>query len=201
MVSAAGLALLYWLAPREYEPPAAREVGTRTQPAFLGRVRTRDFVAELRSALAGRSSFVAVRLVRTYTKSQDIQRSFLGLTSEATVVIVYSVEYAVGFDLRRLEIDRAQGGLVVTVDRPGLVATPAVRLHSHDVPDRGLLVGEEAALVELQAGVLPYVERQAARLEGEPEVAARAEAEFLRFLSGVLASRGDAAPAIRLSYR
>jgi len=62
-------------------------------------------------------------------------------------------------------------------------------------------VGEEAALVELQAGVLPYVERQAARLENEPEVTARAEAEFLRFLSGILGNRGDAAPTIRLSYR
>lgn len=201
IISAVVVALLYWLGAREYEPPVAREVGARTQAAFLGRVRTRDFVAELQSALAGRTSFVAVRLVRTYSKSQNIQRSLLGLTSEASVVIVYSVEYSVGFDLRRLEIDRVESGRVVTVGPPQLVATPAVRLLSHVVSNRGLLIKEEAALVTLQTGVLPYVERQAAEVVREPEVTGIAEAEFVRFLSSLLGEVGGAAPTIRLRYR
>jgi hypothetical protein len=42
--------------------------------------------------------FLAVKIDREYVHVEHIQKSMLGINSEATIILTYAVEYSFGFD-------------------------------------------------------------------------------------------------------
>jgi len=202
LVLAAYLVLQRCSGDTPFNPPVVKQETTRVRRGWVSTTRLTDFVAETRSALTGQSSFIGARVTRDYTHIEQVAVSILGLPSDASVHVSYRAELAFGYDLTPagFTVTADRGGIVVTLPRPTLVASPGVQLLSHEVSDRGLFVDEEAVVIELQQAIHGTVQRRAATIASEPAVVARCEETLALFLRAVLARHGPP-PTIRFAYR
>ena len=117
---------------------------TATQDSLLGYTRYTDYLSESKRALEGQSRFLAARVDREYVQVEHIQKSTLGWKSDATVILKYAVEYSFGFDLRpdQFSLDGDMNGITITLSKPILVASPAVKLLTHEIPSKGVFIDE-----------------------------------------------------------
>lgn len=202
----AGVALLltaYGCQRSGPNPPLLREEFSVTHPGLLGSTRLTDYVAVTRAALEGRASLLAANVSRDYVQVEHVHRTLLGIPSDAAVLLQYAVEYPVGFDLQpgRFTVSGEGQGIHLTLRRPQVVAAPAVRLLSYEVLERGWLVNEEAAVIDLQQRLPALAAQRAGAVERDPAVVALAEQRLRGFLAALLSKQAGPAPSIRITYR
>ena len=202
----AGLAFYFWPStPPAIDPPTMQPDGSTTDAGPIITTRTIDYVAILSSALSQKSRFLTLTLAENVVRDREIEVTVLGVPSRARVRVNYHAEYPIGYVLEAGSYSVAKDGksLVVTLHRPELVATPAVKLKSYKVVDGGWLVDEKTALLKLQQLIQPEAERRAVFILKRPDVVPRSEKAFRAFLEPLLATaaEGGTAPTIKFAYR
>ena len=188
-------------------PPRMHLDGTATDNGFLIKRETVDYEAVIASALTQQASFLTMTVKMDVIRDEHIETSIKYTplpSSSARVRVKYHVEYPIGYELgpRKFAVTGNADGLVITLHRPRLIARPSVRLLSHHILDAGILIDEEAALIELQQRIEPETERWAVQLLQQPEIVPSSEAALRGFLEPILARQADGrSPPISFQYQ
>ncbi|MER2513124.1 MAG: hypothetical protein ABTQ25_12055, partial [Nitrosomonas ureae] len=78
---------------------AVEKTLSETQNDLLGYTTFTQYLEVTKKAISGRTKFLAARIDRNYVHVEHINRSALGIKSDATIILNYAVEYSVGYDL------------------------------------------------------------------------------------------------------
>lgn len=127
---------------------------------------------------------MAVEVVRDYDLIEHLEAGRFGLTSHATVIVGYTVEYAFGFDLRpdSFEILATPMGVEVRLGKPILVASPAVTPLRYEIADRGFLTDEKAAVIAIQQRLPAVARNKGLTMVQEKTIRAACEKTLVEFL-------------------
>ena len=181
------------------------EVLSETKKEFLGVTRYTDYLTTTKTALTAQMKFLAATSDREYVHIEHIQRSRLGLKSEATIIVKYAVEYSAGFDLRpeNFSLSADKSGILVTLKKPQLVASPAVKLISHEIPSNSVLIDEKSAVIELQQKLHHVALKQGQNVVKQEAIVALCEKKLANFLHDFLSKQPNVTivPALRFSYQ
>jgi len=130
---------------------AVQKTLSETQQDLLGYTTFTQYLEATKKAISGRTKFLAARIDRNYVHVEHINRSALGIKSDATVILNYAVEYSVGYDLspESFSVSGDATGITVTLTKPELVALPAIGAISHEIPGKGLLIDEKEQVIAL----------------------------------------------------
>jgi hypothetical protein len=176
-----------------------------TTDTLLGYTKYTDYVSETKKTVEGQAKFLAAKVVREYTLVEHIQRSVLGMKSDATVIVKYTVDYSVGFDLKPGSFDIAgdRNKLKVTMNRPELVAAPAVASVTHEIVSKGVITDEKAAIIAIQQRLSLIAKTHSAAILREPAVIALSEKTFGAFLLDFMGKQPGVkfVPVIEFAYR
>jgi hypothetical protein len=177
---------------------------SETKIELIGYTRYTDYLSTTKKAMTEQAKFIAAKVDREYVHVEHIERSKLLLKSEATIILKYAVEYSVGFELRPddFSIGTDTSGLVVTLKKPKLVASPAVKLISHEIPSKGMLIDEKNAVIELQQQLHQVAEVKGQNIAAEEAVIALCEKSLTSFLRDFLSKQPNVkvVPAITIKY-
>ncbi len=206
LLGSAGVAYYYYSAHGSSAPPTMSPDGSATETGLIVTKKTIDWETVLKSTLSEQAKFTTLTLALDSMRDQDIELSvpILGKVSQARVRVKYHAEYSIGYVLEPGSFAVAQDaqGLVITLHRPELVATPAVTLKSYDVLDSGYLIDEKADLLKLQQLIQPIAVAKAPAILRRADIIPRSEKKLRDFLTPILAAKaGEAAPQIRFVYR
>ncbi|WP_291996015.1 hypothetical protein [Candidatus Accumulibacter sp. ACC012] len=178
---------------------------SETQSDLLGYTTFPQYLEVTKKAISGRTKFLAARIDRNYVHVEHINRSALGIKSDATIILNYAVEYSVGYDLspESFAVSGDATGITVTLKKPELVASPAIGAISHEIPGKGLLIDEKEQVIALQQQLTIAAEKQGNAISMEEAVIALCERKLGEFLRDFLAKQPNvrAVPAIRFAYR
>lgn len=174
-------------------------------PGWLWGRRSTDYAAIVKEAVQQRSRFLTMTVEQDVVRDQQLEVRLLGMPSRARVRVTYHVQYPIGYVLEpgKFAVSGEGDTLVITLDRPTLIAGPAVRLKSHKTLDGGLLVDEQEALLDLQQRIQPEALNRAPAILARPGIIPTSEAALRGFLQPILTSKaaGQQAPKLRFEYR
>jgi len=127
------------------------ETLSATKHDLLGYTTFTRYMEVTKKAISGRAKFLAATIDRNYVHVEHINRSALGIKSDATIILNYAVEYSVGYDLspESFTVAGDATGITVTLKKPELVSSPAIGAISHEIPGKGLLIDEKAQVIAL----------------------------------------------------
>lgn len=182
-----------------------KEELSQTQSTLLGYTKYTDYISVTKSAISEQMKFLAAKVNRDYTHVEHIQKSTLGIQSDATIIVNYSVEYSFGFDLKpdNFTISGNSQGITVTLKRPELVASPSVKIISHQIPNGSIFINTQAAVIYLQQQLYPIAQSRARSIQSDEAVIALCEKKFGEFLRDFLAKQPNVktVPAIKFAYK
>jgi hypothetical protein len=177
---------------------------SETKKELIGYTRYTDYLSTTKKAMTEQAKFLAAKVDREYVHVEHIERSKLLLKSEATIILKYAAEYSVGFELRPddFSIGADASGIVVTLKKPKLVASPAVKLISHEIPSKGMLIDEKSAVIELQQQLHQVAEKKGQDIAAEEAVIALCEKSLAAFLRDFLSKQPNVkmVPPIQFKY-
>jgi hypothetical protein len=178
---------------------------SETQNDLLGYTTFTQYLEVTKKAISGRTKFLAAKIDRNYVHVEHINRSALGIKSDATIILNYAVEYSVGYDLspESFSVSGDATGITVTLKKPELVASPAIGAISHEIPGKGLLIDEKEQVIALQQQLTIAAEKQGNAISMEEAVIALCERKLGEFLRDFLAKQPNvrALPMITFAYR
>ena len=206
LLGSTGAAYYYYSSGTTSAPPTMSPDGSATERGIVVTKKTIDWETVLKSTLSEQAKFITLTLALDSMRDQDIEISVpvLGKVSQARIRVKYHAEYSIGYILQPGSFGVAQDaqGLVITLHRPQLVATPAVTLKSYEVLDSGYLVDEKTDLLKLQQRIQPIAEAKAPAILRRADIIPRSEKKLRDFLTPILAAKGGGpAPQIRFVYR
>lgn len=191
------------------EPLMLNNDGTTVEaswlPDWLYRRQSTDYSTIVKDAFQQRSRFLTMTVEQDIVRDQPLEVRLLGMPSRARIRVTYHVQYPIGYVLEPDKFDVSGEGdtLVITLERPTLIADVAVRLKSHKTLDGGLLIDEQEALLTLQQRIQPDAQNRAPAILARPGIIPTSEAALRGFLQPILASKtaGPQIPKIRFEYR
>ena len=176
-----------------------------TKKDLLGYTKFTDYLSVTKTAMSEQMKFLAAKVDREYFHVEHIEGSKLGLKSEATVILKYAVEYSFGYDLKpdSFSISGTTNSITVTLRKPELVASPAVKIISHEIPSKGILINEQGAVIALQQQLHGIALNQAKYIQKDEAVIALCEKKLGEFLHDFLARQPNVkiVPAIKFAYK
>jgi hypothetical protein len=197
-----------WLMSEQFARSRALEARvelTTTKEELLGYTKYTDYVAAGRQVLSEHAKFLAAKVVRDYTLIEHLEVGRLGLTSNATVIVYYAVEYSFGYDLQPASFDlRATAvGLEVHLGKPILVARPAVTPLRYEIPDRGLWTHEREAIIGIHQRLPAIAQARGMTMAQEDAIRAACEKRLVEFLRDYLGKQPGVrhVPAIVVVHR
>lgn len=117
----------------------------------------------------------------------------------------YTVEYAFGFDLQpdRFEILATPSGIEVRLVKPILEALPAVTPLRYEIPSRGFLTDEKAAVIEIQQRLPGIARNKGLAMAQEELIRAVCEKKLVAFLGDFMGKQPGVrqVPAIFVVYK
>ena len=178
---------------------------SETKQDLLGYTTFTQYLEVTKKAISGRAKFLAATIDRSYVHVEHINRSALGIKSDATIILHYAVEYSVGYDLspESFTVAADATGITVTLKKPELVSSPAIGAISHEIPGKGLLIDEKAQVIALQQQLITAAAKQGDAIKHEEAVIALCERKLGEFLRDFLAKQPNvrAVPMITFAYR
>jgi hypothetical protein len=170
---------------------AVEQTLSATKQDLLGYTTFAQYLEVTKKAISGRAKFLAATIDRNYIHVEHINRSALGIKSDATIILNYAVEYSVGYDLSpgSFAVAADATGITVTLKKPELVSSPAIGAISHEIPGKGLLIDEKAQVIALQQRLITAVRKQGNRIKQEEAVSALCERKLGEFLRNFLAKQ------------
>lgn len=171
---------------------------------LIGFTKYTDYVSSGKQSLEGQTKLIAAKVTKEYLRIENIQRNLKIFSTEATVTMRYSVEYSVGFDLSpgNFDVSAKDYGLEIRVRRPMLVASPAVKMLSYDIPSESLMVDEKQALLSIIKRLPEKEKTNGKKVSSDPAVEALAEKRLIAFVHDFLAKQPGVkmVPYIKVTY-
>lgn len=178
---------------------------SQTKSNLLGYTKYTDYLSVSKTAMSEKMKFLATKVDREYVHVEHIQKSTLGLESEATIILNYKVEYSFGYDLKpdNFNVSADKDGIVVTLHKPELVASPSVDIRSHEIASNGVLIDEKAAVIDLQQKLLGIAKTRTLAIQKDEAVIALCEKKLGEFLHDFLAKQPNVKviPTIKFAYK
>ena len=173
-----------------------------TKQDLLGYTTFTQYLEVTKKAISGRAKFLAATIDRSYVHVEHINRSALGINSDATIILNYAVEYSVGYDLspENFTVAADPTGITVTLKKPELVASPAIGAISHEIPGKGLLIDEKAQAIALQQHLTIAAKKQGDAIKMEEAVIALCERKLGEFLRDFLSKRPNVRAVPMISF-
>jgi hypothetical protein len=172
---------------------------------LTGYTRYTDYLSVGKKTLSEQAKFLAATVTRKDQDLETLQRSFLWFSSEAAVAVWYTAEYSFGYDLRPESYDLAatDSGIEIRLNRPTLVATPAVKASTHEIFSRGFFTDEKLAVIAIHEGLAKRLKEQGDAMASDPEIVALCEKRLIAFLRDFLAKQPGVriVPSITVAYR
>ena len=193
-------------APDGSETVTMQEDGVTEEDGLIVDTKTVDWQAVLNRAVEKNTSLLTITKRDDVQRDRELTQAVFGVSaSDTRVRVSYQVEYAIGYIMNAdsFSVSGGDDGLILTLDRPQLVAKPSVTLQKAEVIDTGLLIDEQAALVKLQQDIQPTAEKQAAAILKGADVLVASEKALKDFLQPFLeaAADGGPVPTIKIVYR
>lgn len=178
---------------------------TQTKSDLLGYTKYTDYLSVTKSAMEGKMKFLAAKVDREYVHIEHIQKSTLGVQTDATIIVTYNVEYSFGYDLKQdsFSVSRDKSGITVVLRKPELVASPAVQILTHEIVSTGVFIDEKAAVIALQQKLPGVAKQRAGVLAKDEAVTALCEKKLADFLRDFLAKQPNVTfvPTIKVAYK
>ena len=137
--------------------------------------------------------------------TRKIEWTWFGLRSRGVVSVDCTAEYLFGYDLRPGSYDLVDtpSGIEIRLQRPALVATPAVSKLRHEVLSGGVLTNEDAAVRQLYEEASERARRQGTAMAQDDAIVALCEKSPVAFPQDFLAKQPGVkhVPAITVRYR
>ena len=193
-------------APDGTETVTMQEDGVTEEDGLIVDTKTVDWQAVLNRAVEKKTSLLTITKRDDVQRDRELTQAVFGVSaSDTRVRVSYQVEYPIGYIMNAdsFSVSGGDDGLILTLDRPQLVAKPSVTLQQAEVIDTGFLIDEQAALVKLQQDIQPTAEKQAAAILKEADVLPASEKALKEFLQPFLeaAADGGSVPTIKIVYR
>ena len=204
--------LLGWFAARhadrsvDAQAQQLQSLVTKTQQELVGHTSYTSYLTAGKQTLGGQAKLLTATVTREEGLTQIINRTILPhVSSTGTVAIWYDAEYAFGYDLRpgQFDLRATPSGIEVRLNKPALVATPAVSKLTYKVLEGGMLVDEKAAVLKLYEQAAGRAQRQGTAMASDPAVVALCEKKLLEFLYGFMEKQPGVkvVPRITVVYR
>lgn len=178
---------------------------TSIKDELFGYTKYTDYLSTGKQVLTEQSKFMAAKVVRDYDVVEHLQTNRLGLTSNATVIVNYSVEYSFGFDLKpdSFELRATPAGIEVKMGKPILVASPAVTPLRYEIPSRGFLTDEKAAVIGIHHRLAGLAQNNGLAMAQEEPIRAVCEKKLVAFLGDFMGKQPGVryVPAIFVVYK
>ncbi len=178
---------------------------SETQNTLLGYTKFTNYLSESKKAIEGQMKFLGAKVDREYVQIEHLQKSTLGLKSDATIILKYAVEYSFGYDLKpeSFTVLGDKTGITITLNKAESVASPAVKILSHEIPEKGLLIDEKAAVIALQQQLHAVAQNRAKEVQKEEAVVALCEKKLGEFLRDFLTKQSNVGviPSIKFVYK
>lgn len=178
---------------------------SETKKDLLGYTKFTDYLTVSKKAIHEQMKFIAAKVTREYVLVQHLQKSKLLLKSDATVILKYEVEYSYGYDLKpeSFSISGDINSILVTLNKPELVASPAVKVISTEIPQKGVLIDEKEALLEIQKQLPAIASNHAKEIQNDEAVIALCEKKLGEFLRDFLSKQPNVRmiPTIKFAYK
>ena len=178
---------------------------TSVKDVLLGYTKYTDYMSSGKQVLTEKAKFLAATVVRDYHLVEHLQAGHFGLTSNATVIVNYNVEYSFGYELKadNFEVRATPSGIEVKLGKPELVASPAVTTVSHEIPSRGLLTDEKGAVIAIQKRLPGIAQTKGLAMAQEEPIRAICEKKLVEFLRDFLGKQPGVkhVPAITVVYK
>ena len=100
-------------------------------------------------------------------------------------------------------LEATEKGIEIVIGKPKLLTAPAVKFMAYEIPSKGLLVDEKAAIIQLQQNISQQAEQDASNIVAEPAVIALCEKQLIAFLHAFLSKQANIGvlPAITVRYQ
>ncbi|HEY4373622.1 MAG TPA: hypothetical protein VGN52_16950 [Burkholderiales bacterium] len=184
---------------------ALEKMVSDTQSELLGYTRYTTYLGAGKASLSEQVKLIASSVTRDESQIQVVEKSVLGLTSNALVSVSYTTDYAFGYDLRpeAYELRATQDGIEVRIGRPTMVATPAVRNLKYEILAGGVFTDEKGAVLRLYEQSASRATQAGKMMEQKPEIAALCEKKLIAFLRDFLSRQPGVKhlPQIRVVYK
>jgi hypothetical protein len=178
---------------------------TSIKDQLFGYTKYTDYIAAGKQVVTEQAKFLAAKVVREYDMVEHLQVGRLGVKSNATVVVHYTVEYAFGFDLKPadFELKATPAGLEVKLGKPILVASPAVTPTGHEILEKGFLTDEKEAVILLQQRLPAIAQSKGLAMAQEESIRALCEKKLADFLRDFMGKQPGVqrVPTIAVVYR
>ena len=178
---------------------------SETNNYLTGYTKFTDYLAVTETAISEQMKFLAAKVDREYTHIEHIEISKLKIKSQATIVMKYTVEYSFGYDLKpnSFSIKGDKKGITVTLNKPELIASPAVRVISHEIPSKGMFIDEKEALLVLQEQLPEIAKAKAKDIQKDEAVIALCEKKLGEFIRDFLSKQPNVRviPNIKFAYK
>ena len=188
------------------ETVTMQEDGVTEDKGVIVDTRTVDWQAVLKRAVEKKTSLLTMTKKDDLERDRDFTKAVFGVPASNTRVrVTYHVEYPIGYVMNpgSFSVSGGDDGLILTLNKPQLVAKPSVTLQKAEVIDTGFLIDEQAVLVKLQQDIQPTAEKQAAAVLQEADVIPASERALRDFLQPFLeaAADGGSVPTIEIVYK
>ena len=175
------------------------------QSELLGYTKYTDYLTAGKQIVSNEMKLLAVKVVREGDLVENIHKEVMKISSEATVHVHYSAEYSFGFDLKpeNFDIVATSRGIEIKLNKPVLVASPAVTPLSHEIPSKGLLTDEKTAIIYIHQRLPKIALKQGHAMAEEEPIRALCEKRLIEFLQNFLAKQPGVkqVPTITVSYK
>ena len=172
---------------------------------LLGYTKYTDYLYAGKEKLQEQMKFIAATVVRRESYTRKVNKSILGMNSNAIVSISYTAEYSFGYMLKPndYEITATQRGIEVTLRKPVLITSPATRDLGHEVLSDGVFTNSKAAIIHLFQGIDQRTLQSGRVLASDPAVVALCEKTLLAFLRDFFAKQPGVKhiPNITITYK
>ncbi len=197
--------IVYLFKQDDISPLHVKQHGKTVQQEWLGNTTYTQYLTAGKQAMTAQMAMLAANVDRDYTLVEHVQKGRFGFTSEATVILKYLVTYAFGFDLHaeNFRLEATEKGIEIVIGKPKLLTAPAVKFMAYEIPSKGLLVDEKAAIIQLQQNISQQTEQDASNIVVEPAVIALCEKQLIAFLHAFLSKQANIGvlPAITVRYQ
>jgi hypothetical protein len=178
---------------------------TQTKKELIGYTTYTDYLAVTKSAMSEQSKFLAAKVDREFAQVEHVNRNPIkGINFNATIILKYAVEYSVGYDLKsdNFSISGDANAITLRLPKPQLVASPAVKMVSHEIARTDLFIDEKEAVIKLQQQLQDVAMGKSKTIVDDPAVIALCEKSLSAFLRDFLAKQPNVRviPVIKFVY-
>lgn len=170
-----------------------------------GYTRHMDFLAAGHKAMSESARLLTVKVVREYVHVENLPKEKSKEGAILSLVLQYSVEYAMGVDLKpeSFEVVATTAGIDVKTSRPGLIGSPVVKPLSHALAGVGVLLDEPRTLQAVHEQFRELALRYGAAVALEEPTRALCKLKMMAFLQDFVQAQGGVThvPAISVVFK